>query len=240
MDETINTQIPEVKTEEPVVEVTEEKTLGEALKDEPVEEPKKETVGLDKFLDIKKQNKELKRELERIQSRIENEGSSESVSEDIESIAEEFNIDKNFLQKLEKSILSKRDKEMDEKLAEKLRPIEQERKQKEVNKVFDDMYNATLERMPEYANVIDQDVVRSLAVLKENATLSLPQLIEKIYGKSVSGRKTIETTVPRGGKEPQEIDFALASKDMNYFNEIMASPELKKKYNQNIESRLDL
>ena len=238
-EEAKDTQIPEVKTEEPVIEKT-EVTLGEVLKDEPVVEPKKETVGLDKFLDIKKQNKELKKKLESLEKSIEDGDSDESVSEDIESIAEEFNIDKSFLKKLEKSILSKRDKELDEKLAEKLKPIEQERKQKEVNKVFDNMYQATLERMPEYANVVDQEVVRSLAVLKENSSLSLPQLIEKIYGKSISGRKTIETTVPRGGKGPQEIDFALARTDNNYFKEIMADPDLKRKYNQNIESRLDL
>lgn len=242
-DEVKDTQIPEVKTEEPVIETKVEETvetLGNILQDTPKEEPKKETVGLDKFLDIKKQNKELKQKLERLEKSIEDGDSDDSVSEDIESIAEEFNIDKGFLKKLEKTILAKRDKELDEKLADKLRPIEQERKQKETQKVFDSVYNQTLERMPEYANVIDKDVIHSLAVLKENATLSLPQLIEKIYGKSVSGRKTIETTVPRGGKGPQEIDFALARKDMNYLNEILADPELKKKYNSNIESRLDL
>ena len=237
-EEVITPQSPEVVEDKTVEEaVTEEPKLGEMLQDEPKEEPKKETVGLDKFLDIKKQNKELKRKLEQLQSDSE-EGSD--VSEDIDAIAEEFNIDKSFLKKLEKSILSKRDKELDEKLSERLKPIEQAEKLKEVSNRFDNVYTQTLERMPEYSNVIDKDVVKSLAMLKENSMLSLPQLVEKIYGKSVSGKKTIETTVPRGGKGPQEIDFALAKKDVTYFREIMADPNLKAKYNANLEARLDL
>lgn len=239
-EEVITTPSPEVKEDTTVEEaVTEEPKLGEMLQHEelPKEEPKKETVGLDKFLDIKKQNKELKRKLEQLQSDSED---GSDVSEDIDSIAEEFNIDKSFLKKLEKSILSKRDKELDEKLSERLKPIEQAEKNKEVSNRFENVYTQTLERMPEYSNVINKDVVKSLAMLKENSMLSLPQLIEKIYGQSISGKKTIETTIPRGGKEPQEIDFSLAKKDTNYFAEIMANPELKKKYNASIENRLDL
>jgi len=231
----------EVKeAEAPIEEANQEPVLGDVLQTEPTKEPELKTVGLDKFLDIKKQNKELKREMEKLQERIENGDSTSDVSEDIESIAEEFNVDKKFLNKLEKSIRSSMDTELETKVSERMKPLEQERKQKDVDKIFEGIYGQAIERMPEYANIIDKDTVRSLATLKENAALSLPQLIEKMYGKSISGRKTVETTTPRGGKESQEIDYKLAVKDPAYFKEIMADPNLKKKYNDNLEARLSL
>ena len=240
-EEVIITPSSEVsEAEAPIEEAKQDQVLGDVLQTAPKKETEVKTVGLDKFLDIKKQNKELKREMERLQERIENGESTFDVSEDIESIAEEFNVDKRFLNKLEKSIRSSMDTELETKVSERMKPLEQERKQKDMDKIFEGIYGQALERMPEYANVIDKDTVRSLATLKENATLSLPQLIEKMYGKSISGRKTVETTTPRGGKESQEIDYNLAVKDPTYFKEIMADPNLKKKYNDNLEARLSL
>lgn len=221
----------EVKADEP------EQVLGDMLQHEPTPEPKAETVGLDKFLDIKKQNKELKREMDKLKSQIED---GVDVSGDLESIADEYGVDKGFLKKLESSIRSEMNKELESQVSEKLKPLEQAQKAKESEKRFELMFNQTLERMPEYAHIVDKESVKLLAFQKDNATLSLPQLLEKMYGRSIGGRKTIETTTPRGGKDPQEIDYSLAKKDTTYFNEIMADPALKAKYNQNIEGRLDL
>lgn len=226
----------EVQPEVPA-EVT-EPSLGDVLQHEPAPEPKAETIGLDKFLDIKKQNKELKKELDKMKTQIEN--GDDVSNEDINSIADEYGVDKNFLKKLENTIRSQMNNDFDAKVSEKLKPLEQAEKAKQANQTFESIYTQTLERMPEYANVIDKDSLRTLAFQKENSTLSLPQLIEKIYGRSISGKKTIETTTPRGGKDPQEIDFSLARSDKEYFNQIMADPSLKAKYNSNIENRLDL
>lgn len=237
MEEIQNTtnepEVKEVQEEQP-----QEPALGEVLQHEPEVKAEPDKVGLDKFLEVKKQKKELQRELDALKSKIED--GDGSVINDIDDIADEYGVDKSFLKKFEKSIRANMEKEFESKVSEKFKPIEQAEKMNEANKKFEVMFNQTLERMPEYANVIDKDSVRVLAFQKENATLNLPQLIEKMYGKSISGKKTIETTTPRGGKDPQEIDFALAKKDNTYFNEIMADPDLKRKYNQNIENRLDL
>ncbi len=240
MEEIQNTTEPEVKEvqpEEVPAEVT-EPVLGDVLQHEPEPEHKAETIGLDKFLDIKKQNKELKREMDKLKSQIEN--GDDVSSADLNDLADEYGVDKQFLKKFEASIRSQMSNDFEAKVSEKLKPLEQAEKAKQAQQTFESIYNQTLERMPEYANVIDKDSLRTLAFQKENSTLSLPQLIEKIYGRSISGKKTIETTTPRGGKDPQEIDFKLARTDMNYFNEIMADPAMKAKYNQNIEARLDL
>lgn len=240
MDNIQNTNEPavtEAQSDAVPAEVTEQ-VLGDVLQHTPEPEHKAETVGLDKFLDIKKQNKELKKQMDELKSKLEN--GDDVSSEDIDSIAEEFGVDKNFLKKLENTIRSQMSSDFEAKVSEKLKPIEQAEKAKQANQTFESIYNQTLERMPEYANVIDKESLRTLAFQKENSSLSLPQLIEKIYGRSISGKKTIETTTPRGGKDPQEIDFKLARTDAQYFGEIMADPVMKAKYNQNLESRLDL
>jgi hypothetical protein len=240
MDNIQNTNEPEVieaQPEEVTPEVT-EAVLGDMLQHEPEPEHKAETVGLDKFLDIKKQNKELKKEMDKLKSQIENGDDVSNV--DIDEIADEYGVDKGFLKKFEASIRSQMNNDFEAKVSEKLKPLEQAEKAKQANQTFESIYNQTLERMPEYANLIDKDSLRTLAFQKENAALSLPQLVEKIYGRSLSGKKTIETTTPRGGKDPQEIDFKLARTDAQYFSDIMADPAMKAKYNQNIESRLDL
>lgn len=232
-----NTNEQEVK-DAPTQEVEREQTLGEVLQTTPKEEPKPETVGLDKYLDIKKQNKELKKALEQMKDNIES-GDSD-VSADMDSIAKEYDVDRTFLNRLENSIRTKMEEKLDQRVSEKLKPIELAEKQKEADKVFNTIYNQALERMSDYESVVDKDVIRSLASLPENSTLSLPQLIEKVYGRTLSGKRTIETTQPRGGKDPQEIDYQLARKDQEYFREIMANPVLKAKYNSNLEGRLDL
>ena len=240
MDNIQNTNEPAVIKVQPEVvpaEVT-EPSLGDVLQHEPTPEPKAETIGLDKFLDIKKQNKELKKEMDKLKSQIE---SGDDVSSaDINELADEYGVDKQFLKKFEASIRNQMSTDFEAKVSEKLKPLEQAKKAEQANQTFESIYSQTLERMPEYANVIDKDSLRTLAFQKENSTLSLPQLIEKIYGRSISGKKTIETTTPRGGKDPQEIDFSLARSDKEYFTQIMADPSLKAKYNSNIENRLDL
>lgn len=231
-----NTNEPEVIEAQP-----QEPSLGEALQgNKPNEEPKLETVGLDKFLDIKKQNKELKKSLEELQKNIEKGSSDSIVSADIDSIADEYGVDKGFLNKLKTSMREEFSAELEERVSEKLKPIEQAELQKEEDKKFNTLYSQSLERMPEYANIIDKEGLKILALSGKYKDISLPQLIEQLYGKTIVGRKSIETTTPRGGKDPQEIDFALAKKDATYFKEIMSDPNLKAKYNSNIESRLNL
>jgi len=92
--------------------------------------------------------------------------------------------------------------------------------------------------MPEYENLVNREVIKVLSLDPKNANKTFAQLIEETYGKAITGKRTIETTKPGGGKEPTEIDFDKALKDTEYFKEIMSNPTLKKKYNDSISSRV--
>ncbi len=218
------------KATEPTVQ-----TIGEVIQQEA---KKPETVGLDKFLEIKKENKELKNQLNDLAKRIESGDNKQDVAEDIEALANEHDIDPNFLNKLVKSIESKAEKNLEERISQKLAPLTEKDKEEKIEKAFSKAYEATISEMPEYENLVNREVIKVLSLDPKNANKTFAQLIEETYGKAITGKRTIETTKPGGGKEPTEIDFDKALKDTEYFKEIMSNPTLKKKYNDSISSRV--
>jgi hypothetical protein len=115
--------------------------------------------------------------------------------------------------------------------------LEKEAKER-VDKALTENINKALEVMPEYEGVVNKDVLKSLARLPENKNKTFQQLIEETYSKTVTGKKTMETSTPRGGKDVG-IDWSRV-KDPSYFSQIMADPELKKQYNEKLISRINL
>jgi len=232
MDEEIQTTQAEAVTEATETPV---QTIGEVIQQEA---KKPETVGLDKFLEIKKENKELKNQLNDLAKRIESGDNKQDVAEDIQALADEHDIDSNFLNKLVKSIESKAEKNLEERISQKLAPLTEKDKEEKIEKAFSKAYEATISEMPEYENLVNREVIKVLSLDPKNANKTFAQLIEETYGKAITGKRTIETTKPGGGKEPTEIDFDKALKDTEYFKEIMSNPTLKKKYNDSISSRV--
>lgn len=229
---------PEVveKTPEDTQPKTNEQTIGDVLETK-VEEPKeKPTVGLDKFLEIKKENKQLAKALKDLEAKLESGATSDEMSDELNDLAEEFDVDKKFLSKLEKKIESR----IESKFESKLKPLTEEKTAKRIDEAFKTHFTKALEDMPEYANIVNSDVIKQLSLNPANAKKTFQQLIEETYGNALGGKRTIETSQPRGGKEPTEIDFERARKDTTYFNEVMSNPTLKAKYNNSIESRLSL
>lgn len=243
-EEVKNTNEQEVKDVQP--EKTEEKTqdnkdqtLGEVLQPKPkAETPKPETVGIDKFLDIKKENKELKRSLKDLQDKIDKGADTEEISEDIDAIAEEFNVEPKFLKKLTKTIESQLKGRIESEFEEKLKPIQEAENAKKADKIFNKIFEETMGNLVDYKDIVNKDVIRKLAMDKDNSNKTLTQLIEETYGNAIGGKRTVETTTPRGGKEPEAVDFARAKRDSEYFKEVMANPETKKEYNDNLANRL--
>lgn len=223
-----------------------EKTVGEVIEPkapEPSkqkeEEPKVETVPLADFLELKKSNKELKKSMKELEKRLGDDPAAD-VSQDIDAIAEEHNIDKDFLKKLTKSIRSEIEKDTDAKVASKLKPFEEKDRAEKIDAAFKTHFTKAMENLPEYKGIVNAEVIKTLSLNPQNANKTFTQLIEETYGHAVSGKRTIEPTKPGGGKEPTEIDYERAAKDSAYFKEIMANPDLKKKYNTNLEKRLRL
>lgn len=251
-----DTNVPEVKEEQPlpasepekVEEAGEEQTIGEALQSEPEQEAQKPQLSeaqLDKLINegkafefTKKENKTLKRKIKEMEEQLQKGASMEDVADDIESLAEEFQVDTRFLSKLEKAMRSKFEAEIDERVESKLKPLTDKEKETKQTQLFDKFLASALEKMPEYEAVINKEQLKILALAPSNKGKTMSKLIEETYSGSLGGRPTIETTTPRGGKEPKEVDFARARKDPEYFREIMSDKDLKEKYNDGLAQRI--
>ena len=194
------------------------------------------TVGLDKFLDVKKDNKELRKDIADLKKLIESGATKQEVSADISSIADEYGVDKDFLAKLSSTIRA----QADEAAEAKLKPFQEKEREEKVHTAFSKAFKDSMERMPEYEAIVNPDVIKALSLDPRNADKTFDDIIQDAYSSAIQGKRTIETTTPGGGKNPEPIDFTKASKDPAYFDSIMANPTMKAEYNKDLERRLRL
>ena len=143
----------------------------------------------------------------------------------VDAIADKYNLDREFMNELKSTI----ENDLDAKYASKESAKE---KADKFNDAFSKQYNTALERGPEFQAIANPDVIKTLATLPQNKNKTVSQLLEETYGNALTGKRTIETTQPGGGKDPEPLDIAKAEKDINYFNEVMADPKKKAQYNE--------
>lgn len=225
-------------------ETTEEKTMSEIIDEtvppaDPDPKPEdKETVPLAAFLELKKENKEFAKAIKDLKTKIDaGDSSKEDIAEDLEALAEEYDIEPKFVSKLAKILEGKAEK----KAGEVLKPILERdanltaaEKKRKLDEAFTKHYDEAIEKSPEFKDIANADTIKALSFLPENANKTFAQLIEETYGRAVTGKRTIETTKPGGGKDPEPIDFDKAKNDTKYFESIMADPVKKAEYNKNL------
>ena len=114
------------------------------------------------------------------------------------------------------------------------------RKRDELNKTLDKHINDALENAPEFKDVANVEVIKQMALNPANKDKTYSQLLEEAYGNALGGKRTIETTTPRGGADDGKVDLERASRDQEYRKHVLATPELKKQYNEGIETRIGL
>jgi len=211
----------EVKVVEP--EKTPAQILNEGKSDNPRMVP--EAVIIEMKKEFKEEKKEFSKKIKELEDKI-TAGKTDAVevSDDLAALGEEFGVDKTFLAKLE-SALSKKVKALDEKV-----PVED--RETKINNAFEKHFNIAIEKLPDYAKIVNKDVIKTLSLQPQNANKTFSQLIEETYGNALSGKRTIDSTKPGGGKDPEPLDFARARKDSGYFDEVMADPTLKAEYNK--------
>lgn len=198
----------------------------------------RETVGLDKFLDLKKDNKELRKSIKDLEARISEGATPREVSADIAALSEEYpDVDRNFLNKLASTIKSQVEKDADAKISDRLKPLEQKEKAAKIDSAFNTHFNLAMDKMPEFKQIVNPDVIKTLSLDPKNANKTFSQIIEDTYGNALTGKRTIESTIPGGGKEPAPLNFDKARKDGSYFDEVMADPQLKAEYNREMLKR---
>lgn len=219
--EELSTAEVETTTENSKEEV--EQTISDIIEE-------KKTVPEGAFLAEKKARKALEKELDSLKKQFESgDLSNKEVKDSVASIADKHGIDKGFLNDLVTAIKTDTEKELESKFNSK---FESKEKAEKFENAFIKGFNLAIERGPEFKDIVNQDVVRQLAMLPQNANKTISQLIEETYGNALTGKRTIEVTTPGGGKDPEPLDFNKARRDTEYFKEVMSDPVKKAQYNE--------
>jgi len=227
-DKDINTPAEVVQ---PATETT-DKTIGDVLDTPKVVEKPANVVPESAFLKEKMARKDAEKRLKELEAKIGDGATDKEVSTDIASIAKEFDIDPNFLDKFARSIRSETEKEVEDKISQKFKPLEDAKENDRIERIFSAEFNRVIGTMPEFSQVVNPNVIKTLSLLPSNQTKTLSQLIEETYGSAITGKRTIQSTTPGGGKEPQSLDYARAQTDTEYRrNVVFADPKLKAEYN---------
>lgn len=217
-----------------------EATVGDILNPEKKDKEVK-MVPEAALLEYKKEAKELAKEIKDLRKQVEEGASRGEISDDIKTLAEDFGVTEEQVSKLVKAVGTKNKKELEAEIEAKLKPIEDEKSSQKFDKVFGEHFSKAMESMPEYKTVVNQSVIKDLALNPKNSGKTLTKIIEEAFGHLIQGKKTMESARAGGdGKVETDIDFAKATKDSEYFKEIMSNPESKKKYNEGLIGRLKL
>lgn len=226
---------PEAPKEEPAPE-EKEKTPAEIAAETggKEEKPEAKVVPESAFLKEKEGRKKAEKALAALEKSIEEGASPSEVSTDIDAMAEEYGLDPVFLKKFAKTVRDDAKKEVEDTMTSKQKA---EQKKKDIDAAFDKHFKLAMEKMPEFSEIVNPDVIKTLSLQPANANKTFSQIIEETYGKSLTGKRTIEPTKPGGGKDASPLDFDKARKDSAYFAEIMANPALKKEYNAELLKR---
>ena len=104
---------------------------------------------------------------------------SEDVTDDVEAIADEFNVDKKFLNRIVAVAEAKADKKAEEKMAAKLKPLEERERAEKLDKVFTKHFDDAIAAMPEYKDIANPDVIKSLSLDPKNAQKTFAKIMKK-------------------------------------------------------------
>lgn len=229
VEETKDTKAVETKTES-----KKDDKIGKVLdvKDKKVEEPKMVPEAI--LIEYKKENKEIHKELNDLKALIESGATKKEVSADLKVLAEKHGVAADFLEEFAAAVRKEAKADADR----ELQPIKDGETAAKRETVFNEHFDKTLIEMPEYSKIVNKNVIRTLVFDPKNANKTFAQIFEESFGHLITGKKTIDTTKARGGKDATIVDVARAQRDPEYFKEIMADPELKKKYNEGLGERL--
>lgn len=234
--ETIPTQDTEVKQ----VEETKVESVADILPEEPAKETTKtqgeteKTVPLSTYLELKKDLKELKEE-------IKNSKSSEKESvrlQGIEDIASKYpDVSTEFIQDILGAAKVLATKEIDEKYSPIIEKQENERKQAEFDKAFDNLFEQALNDNPDIPKSVDKDLVKTLALTPKYRNIPISEIMMKLSGSvEIKGKETTENDT-RGSGDVLEgrVNFDSMSEDQR--KAVMADPAARKKYFDYLDSQ---
>lgn len=230
-EEEVITPTTEDQGEETIeVDDSQESTLGDVLDDaeqggSQTTPDKKSTksdedsVPLHVVIDMKNEIKDLKRKLK------DKEISSDDFNDQAKDLLEEYSdVDPGFVKKL----LSAAKEEARKELLPEIDKINRTKRIEQQQATLKNLLDNSIAANPEFADVINEDVILQLAKDPKNKDKTMTQLIEETYGKTLTkGTKTLEST--RGGSRKSDIpNFAKLSVEEE--REVLNDPIQRKKY----------
>lgn len=210
-----------------------QETIGETLK-------KEQSVPLAAHIELKKEYKKLEGELKELRKSIESGASKTEVAASIDAIVSEFpDVDPTFLRKLSQTITAEAETKAEQKLAERLKPLQEREEVARIEAIFSEHFEKAVSELPEYKDVVNREVIKQLSLLPQNANKTFSQLIEETYKNAAIGKRSIDAAATRASKDSDaKLDVQKAQRDPAYMKEILSNPELKKQYQEGIIGRI--
>jgi hypothetical protein len=184
--------------------------------------------------------KALKEAKDKIKDMEDAGATKKEISQSIKDIADEHNVDPEFLEKIVKVAKKEAKDEMEAEVSSKMKPLEEKEQKASRDKIFAENYDKTIEALPEYKDLAQKEVIKALALNPDNKDKTFAQIFEMAYGHLVKGKKGLDSSKPKGGQDPSGIDYDKAGTDAEYYREIMADPKLKAEYNKRMLSNMKL
>ena len=175
-----------------------------------------------------KEATDAKKALEDFKAEVAQGATKKEVAKTISDLGKKYNLDENFLEELASVVKSDTSKEIDEKIA----PLTKKEREGKIDSIFKEHFAAAIAEMPEYEDVVNPNVIKTLSLDPANKDKTFSQIIEETYGNAVTGKRTIPQTKTGGGKDARPLDSVKARKDVTYFEEVMDDPKLKSEYNK--------
>jgi len=208
---------------------TDETTLGDVLDDaedggsQTTQDKKgtkrEESVPLHVVIDMKEEIKTLKRQLK------DKEITTEEFNDSAKDLLEEYSdVDPGFVKKLLAAAREDARKELLPEIDKINHSKKVEQQQATLKKLLDNSVAAN----PEFADVVNEDVILQLAKNPANKGKTMTQLIEETYGKTLQGgTKTMENSRGgKGGNEKPNFNNMTSEEE----REVLADPVLRKEY----------
>jgi hypothetical protein len=160
---------------------------------------------------------------------------AKEVSADLDEIYKQYpDVDKKFID----VILAKATAAAEAKVEPIVKAEKAKEHQAEIDSNFEKNYKIAMDKLgKDFDGIVNKDAIKALTLLKSNANKTFSEIIEETYGGALTGKRTIDTTTPAGGKDPQPLNFDKARKDSKYFDEVMDDPALKAQYNAEMLKR---
>ncbi len=257
MDEILSSSV-ELSTEkkvEPTPEVEqpeetkpqEEQPQKETLESlETLSEKTDDSVPLKKYMAEKNAKRDVEAKVKQLEAEItklrENPyKSNQDIKLDVKSLSEKHGIDEEVLSDIlnasytltKEKVKAELESELNPKLAE-FEQIKREKEKQDFETKFNNLVDASLNEMPEYANLVDKDDLKQWVKSGQYSKLTLPQLIEQKYGKFLVGKKTLETSY--ASKQVEKIDTSKPLNDDQYLK-LDTDPQLRKEWSESLLER---